>query len=213
MVTYAAPAHIISQLFHDSEAAVTARLSQALLTPGAIPDPTVRQSLESALEFMRNDASLLMGYALRSLGTSYNNIAQRRRDNVLREQPAEVKNALNHIKPGFDSFFAEDIKEHLARAQTSQNIRLSQAALQASVRLAQQPRHFPGRANYGGPGSGRGNSRDYRRAEYRDRQGRARGAQHSQHRPHLPSAASPQQPRFRQRRAGPQNERKFKNNK
>lgn len=129
MNSYGAPAHLVSQLFSESEPTVTVPLAQALAHPTAITDQSIRESLQAALTFMQTKASLLMGFTLRSLGASYNGIAQCRRDNIVKIQSADLQRALEQVRPGYNSFFDTNIDPLVARAQGAQQLRLTQQAL------------------------------------------------------------------------------------
>lgn len=173
MSSYSAPAHTISQLFTETETKVTTPLSGALTTPLAIRGDEIRRQLQSALEFMQGTGSLLMGYALRSLGSSYNDIANRRRSSVLSVQSPEVRQALSDVRIGFSSFFHDDIDPLVARAQQTQQLRLTQAALSAHAPRPYQP-SFGHHGYHFNSFTNRFHPRDERRHDNHNRQRSAR---------------------------------------
>ena len=124
--TYSAPAHAIAAHLDEVRDAALIPIQQAAALN---QDPQVGQLLERALAYLQGKAPLSLGYALRSLASSYNCLASERKENLLRNQSADVKTALSTSKPGFEAFFKGDVAQVLAVAAQTAQLRMTQSAL------------------------------------------------------------------------------------
>ena len=110
-----------------------------------VPNTPAGALITQALTYLQGPAATTLGYAVRSLGSSYNALASERKETVLRVQSTEVKAALTDLRPGFDTFLEGDIPTALAIASTTAQLRMTQAALS---RLGGNPR--PSRGSFSG---------------------------------------------------------------
>ena len=188
MTAFGAPAHLVCQLCDETEIAVTQPLHDALVDPRNIPDPQIRKSLKNALTYMQEHASYLMGLTMRSLGASYNQLAQKRRDAVVKSQPASVKNAFFNLKPGFHTFFNTPSAEPVVAATQATTLEVLLAALKAN-----QSRSSPLKKS---------GNKDYRRRDNQNRQKYARDNQKSQNRGSKEHSYTPSKPSSRKSEDG-----------
>jgi hypothetical protein len=120
-----------------------------LLETAATSDQVLAQKLQGAMHFLTEEGPHLIGDALRTLAQSYNDLANKRFENVVNDQPLDVQQGLEPVTPGFDTFFSQDVSPIMTTAQAAQTIRLTRDALRASS----------GRSKYAG-----GNGRNERRS-------------------------------------------------
>jgi hypothetical protein len=116
--------------------------------------------IESASLYLQRTASTTLGYALRSLGASFNKLASERKEGLLKVQAADVKAALEDVRPGFESFFQEDVIPVLAQAAQTTQLRMAQVALARMTAQNRRPnqvgnyRHPQSQHRRGGGGGG-----------------------------------------------------------
>jgi hypothetical protein len=139
--SYAAPAHLITDLMDGMSEGVFVPLARAAALNR---DPAVKEQLALAHEFLAGQASYQLGLAVRSLGASYNLIASERKAALLRAQSSDVKRALDSIKPGFDKFFDCDVTQVLAVAAQASQLSLTQATLASLAKLSSSNKHSSG---------------------------------------------------------------------
>ena len=151
--TYSAPAHAISSHLDAMKAQALVPLEQAA---AASNDPGVVALISQASTYLQKTAATTLGYAVRSLASSYNSLAVERREALMKVQAADVKAALADVRPGFDSFFGGDISCALITATQAAQLRMAQTAL---ARMAPRGRH-----HNSGNGNGNGNGNNNRRS-------------------------------------------------
>lgn len=126
--SYGAPAHLVAQLFTETDSQATKPIAEAL--EGDLSEEGVRDSIQGALDYLQNNAASLMGFALRSLGSSFNDTGNRRREALVRTQSNSIQEALRDTRPGFDSFLNTDINPLLERAASNHHLRLYQSVVE-----------------------------------------------------------------------------------
>ena len=109
-----------------------------------------------------------MGLTIRSLGASYNQLAQKRRDAVIKAQAQSVQDALATIRPGFSSFFNSCTTDSVGKATQAQTLEMLLNSFKGNSSRS-----------YSSKKSG---NRDYRRKDNYDRQRYARDNQRNQNR-------------------------------
>ena len=133
--SYAAPAHVVSHLMDSLSEGALIPLARAA---AANNDPFIEEQLASVHEFISGQTAYQLGLAVRSLAASYNTIATERKDALLRSQTPDIKRALEHMRPGFDRFFSEDISQALSTASQTAQMKLTQATLASLAKITAQ---------------------------------------------------------------------------
>ena len=123
---FSAPAHIVAAHMAELESGAIIPLREALQST---QDPRARQRIEQSMEFLQGRAATQLGYALRSLAASYNELASERKTNLSSVQSVDVQRVIKEHKLGFLSFFADDIAPMISRAADATQLRLTQTAL------------------------------------------------------------------------------------
>jgi hypothetical protein len=146
--------------------------AQALLpldqAAAASQDPAVRLLIQRASQYLQVKAATTLGYAVRSLGSSFNKLASERKEGLLGAQSADVRSALQDVRPGFNTFFEGDVSPVLTIAAQTTQLRMTQTALSklgsgSSRRPRDQPRssrapHRNGGRRHGGRSYNNNNS-------------------------------------------------------
>jgi hypothetical protein len=109
--SYGIPAHILASLAIDLEQSAIIPLKEAALVSTGV----AKQCIDQAVEFLQQSASLEIGYALRHLGSHFNDWAIKRRDSVLKAKGVteELAAALAHENSVL-SHFGKDILRTLS---------------------------------------------------------------------------------------------------
>jgi hypothetical protein len=124
--TYAAPAHIVAAFMADLDTSVIIPLKEALQSTS---DPRAQQRITQVMEHVQGPASTQLGYALRSLASSFNILASERKTALIALQTPDLQRVLTDEKLGFNRFFAREIGPLTQLAAASAQLRLTQAAL------------------------------------------------------------------------------------
>lgn len=90
-----------------------------------------------------SDSQCLLGFALRSLGASFNGIAARRREGIVRGQSQRVQDVLQTTRPGFDQVFNLPLEPLLAVASQAQGFEIQQLALDTKTPAKAQAKQTP----------------------------------------------------------------------
>jgi hypothetical protein len=123
---FAAPGHIIAAHMAELESGAIIPLREALQST---QDPRARQRIEQSIQFLQGRAATQLGYALRSIAASYNELASERKANLSKVQSLDLQRVIKEHKLGFLTFFEEDIAPAVQMSAAATQLRLTQAAL------------------------------------------------------------------------------------